>query len=164
MPTNPCGLPTNHPETGGGTTNYDPNVDDPTPIDPDTGTTETWKSYIGRWRALDQRILLKLRTAFTRKNPARWSDMKLEARADDMYAWGQEYMIAEYGPYRTGCRPCGTPQDRANYPKQGINLHDLWRNEAPLWYEDEWETDENRALWAEYDEMYADAVARGVIK
>jgi hypothetical protein len=163
MPTNPCGQPTNHPEQSG-TYNYDPNVDDPKLIDPDTGTTEPWKSYIGRWRALDQRILKALRTAFTRKNPARWSDMKLEARAEEMYAWGQEYMIAEYGPYRTGCRPCGTPQDSFNYPKEGINLHALWDAEKPLWYEDEWETDEVRMLWAEYDGMYDAAVLMGIIK
>lgn len=164
MPTNPCGLPTDHPEENG-TDNFDPNVDVPKPVDPDTGTTETWKSYIGGWRSLDQRILKALRTRLTRKGMPPWSWDTVQGWAHDLLNWAAVYMNAQYpGSDRIGCLPCGTSQGRDTYQFKDINLHVLWENEKPLWYEDEWDdTPELSALWAEYDERYADAVARGII-
>ena len=166
MATNPCGLPTNHPDTSGGTYNFDPNVDIPKPIDPDTGTTETWKNYINQWRNLDQRILKALRTRLTRNGMPPWSWDTVQVWAHDVVNWAGAYMEAQYpGSNRSGCKPCGTPQGRGTYQFTGINLHELWEYEKPLWYEDEWDdTVEIQNLWGEYDNRYADAVERGIIE
>jgi hypothetical protein len=135
-------------------------------IDPDTGTTESWKSYLNGWRKLDQRILKALRTRLTRKGMPPFSWNQVQAWAEDIVDWAEVYMNAQYpGSNRSGCLPCGTPQGRGTYQFTGLNLHELWEAEKPLWYEDEWDdTVEIHALFAEYDNRYADAVEQGIIE
>ena len=164
MATNPCGLPTNHPEETP-PVNFDVNVDVPKPIDPNTGTTETWKSYIGRWRSIEQDIIKKLRTRLTRKGIPNVSWNRVMEWANDLVAWGNTYLKLQYPTAdRIGCLPCGTAQNRTTYPLTGLNLHETWNREQPLWWDSEWETEEIKALWAEYDALYADALERGIVQ
>ena len=163
-----CDLPKADADTVSATFNiaheYEPTEPTGKLIDPDTGTTETWKHYIGRWRSIEQRVLKALRTRLTRKGIDGVSWNRIMEWADDLVDWGDVYLAQQYpSADRIGCLPCGTPQNRRTYPLTGLNLHDVWKREQPLWWQDEWENAEIKALWADYDELYADAVARGII-
>lgn len=147
MPTNPCGLPTNHPETGGGTTNYDPNVDVVREIDPHTGTFKSWKSYAIDAKNLDMLYLNQLRYLLTTRNTGLPWEKVLEAK-HNMKDW-ERIWLANAFPYNL--RTCGTNINPETLPVKGWNLHEYFEAFPPVGFNLAWIPE---GFWRHYDESW----------
>ena len=136
-----CGGPVNDQ----GKSNFDPNVDIPKEINPDTGTFKKWLTYVIDAKALDQLQLKVLRYALNHANPSDADKLR-----DDLFEWGKRYILFRFPKKSWECGD-DEPDAKSLPTKKDVNLHKFWDAEHPEWWKDEWEKDD---LWKHYDESY----------
>ena len=145
---NPCGLPTNNPDVSGGTSNYDPNVDDPKVIDPDTGTFKAWKTYAIDAKNLDGMYVNQIRYLLTTQNTGITSWDDLVALRLNMKEWEKVWMANAF-PYNL--RTCGTVINAKTLPVKGWNMHENFEHFPPRGFELRWIPE---GFWDHYDESW----------
>jgi len=144
MPTNPCGLPTDHPDTGGGTYNYDPNVDIVREVDPYTGTFKSWKSYAIDAKNLDMLYVNQLRYLLTTRNTGLPWEKVLEVKRN-MKEWEKVWMANAF-PYNL--RTCGAIITPDTLPVKGWNMHENFDAFPPVGFNLTWVPE---GFWRHYD-------------